>query len=295
VTTPARVSTGLPRLDTMLDGGLLPGTLTVVYGATGIGKTHLGLAFAAYGLQADGRRGLLVDMNARGDSQQHAAYAARLHGWTLSRWTHAVLPMAPPLPPADQLAAHYLDAFPWVGRQSQYEVVTAGGREFDWAWKAAYARALYTARPFFYFHFAHGSRRVAVDGIEPAPTEDSIQAHLVDELYRKVIHRDAETLGMEICLPVWEHRAFIDAHRYDHTTIATLLLVTTEETRLEDLIARKVGAGDIGAVANTVLLMGREKVGLRVGRFLCVAKHRGSAMTDEIVEYRIGPEGLSFP
>jgi KaiC/GvpD/RAD55 family RecA-like ATPase len=294
VATPARVSTGLLRLDAMLDGGLLPGTLTVVYGATGIGKTHLGLAFAAHGLPADGRRGLLVDMNARGDSQQHAAYAARLHGWTLSRWTHAVLPMAPPYPPADQLAAHYLDAFPWVGRRSQYEVVTAGGREFDWAWKAAYARALYTARPFFYFHFAHGSRRVVVDGIEPGPTDDSIQAHLVDDLYRQIIHRDAETLGMEICLPVWEHRAFIDAHRYDHTTIATLLLVTTEETRLEDLIARKVGAGDIGAVANTVLLLGREKVGLRVGRFLCVAKHRGSAMTDEIVEYRIGPEGLTF-
>jgi KaiC/GvpD/RAD55 family RecA-like ATPase len=29
-----RVSTGIPKLDTMLDGGLLPGTLTVVYGAT---------------------------------------------------------------------------------------------------------------------------------------------------------------------------------------------------------------------------------------------------------------------
>src|SRR5574341_2224259 len=69
---------------------------------------------------------------------------------------------------------------------------------------------------------------------------------------------------------------FIDAHRYDHATITTLLLVTTEETRLEDLIARKVGAGDLGAVANTVLLMGREKVGNRIGRFLGVAKHRGS-------------------
>ena len=33
----------------MLGGGLLPGTLTVVYGATGIGKTHLGLAFASHG------------------------------------------------------------------------------------------------------------------------------------------------------------------------------------------------------------------------------------------------------
>jgi len=290
-----RVSTGFPPLDAMLGGGLLPGTLTIAYGATGIGKTHLGLAFADHGRVADGRRGLVVDLNARGDSQQHVPYAARLHGWDLTRWTHAVPPMADPYPPAGQMAAHYLDVFPWVGRRSDYEVATADGREFDWAWKAAYARALYTARPFFYFHFAAGARRVVVDGIEPFASEDSIQLFLIDELYRKVVHRDAETLGMEICLPVWRHRAFIDAHRYEHGAITTLLLVTTEETRLDDLIARKLGAGDLGAVANTVLLMGREKVGPRIGRFLCVAKHRGSAMSDEIVEYRIGDRGLEFP
>src|SRR5262249_20328955 len=44
-----RVSIGLDKLDSMLGGGLLPGTLTVVYGATGIGKTHLGLGFAHHG------------------------------------------------------------------------------------------------------------------------------------------------------------------------------------------------------------------------------------------------------
>ncbi|HEV8310086.1 MAG TPA: ATPase domain-containing protein [Methylomirabilota bacterium] len=294
MTTGDRVSTGLARLDAMLDGGLLPGTLTVVYGATGIGKTHLGLAFAAQGRQADGRRGLVVDMNARGDSQQHVPYAARLHGWPLTRWTHTVMPMADPYPPPDELEAHYLDVFSWVGRRSDYELATPEGREFDWGWKAAYARALYTARPFFYFHFAHGAHRVAIDGIEPCQPDDAIQLYLVDELYRKVIHRDAETLGMEICLPVWRHRAFIDAHRYDHGAITTLLLFTTEETRLEDLVARKMLAGDPGAVANTVLLMGREKVGTRVGRFVGVAKHRGSAMTDEIVEYRIDERGLTF-
>jgi KaiC/GvpD/RAD55 family RecA-like ATPase len=278
----------------MLGGGLLPGTLTVVYGATGIGKTHLGLAFAHHGRAADGAPGLVVDMNARGDSQQHDLYAARLHDWSLRRWTHTVTPMSDPYPPAGELDAQYLDVFPWVGRRSDYEVATPEGREFDWAWKAAYARALYTVRPFFYFHFAHGARRVVVDGIEPADAGDSIQAYLVDELYRKVIHRDAETLGMEVCLPVWRHREFIDAHRYDHETVTTLLLCTTEESRLEDLLARKVVAGDIGAVANTVLLMGREKVGLRVGRFLCVAKHRGSAMSDEIAEFRIGEQGLAL-
>ena len=68
---------------------------------------------------------------------------------------------------------------------------------------------------------------------------------------------------MEICLPVWKHREFIDAHRYDHTAITTLLLVTTEETRLEDLLARKVATGDIGATANTIVVMGSERVGHR--------------------------------
>jgi KaiC/GvpD/RAD55 family RecA-like ATPase len=292
VTQGGRVSTGYERLDAMLGGGLVPGTLTVVYGATGIGKTHLGVAFGDHGRVADGARGLIVDMNARGDSQQHHAYARRLHEWALGRWTHTVMPMADPYPPPGALEARYLDVFPWVGRKSDYEVMTPEGREFDWGWKAAYARALYTARPFFYFHFAEGVRRVVFDGIEPCQAEDAIQLYMVDELYRKVIHRDAETLGMEICLPVWQHRAFIDAHLYDHAEVTTLLLVTTEETRLEDLVARKVGAGDLGAVANTVLLLGREKVGSRVGRFLCVAKHRGSAMTDEIVEFRIGDRGL---
>ena len=62
----------------MLGGGLLPGTLTVVYGATGIGKTHLGLTVADHGRVANGARGVVLDMNGRGDSQQHDEYAARL-------------------------------------------------------------------------------------------------------------------------------------------------------------------------------------------------------------------------
>src|SRR3990167_3399027 len=94
-----RVSSGLPKLDEMLGGGLLPGTLAVVYGATGIGKTHLGLTFAHHGRAVDGAAGLLLDMNGRGDSQQHAEYAERLFGWPLRRWQHTVTPMAPPLPP----------------------------------------------------------------------------------------------------------------------------------------------------------------------------------------------------
>src|SRR5262245_4689375 len=80
----ARQSTGVPGLDNLLGGGLLPGTLTVVAGATGIGKTQLGLEFAAAGRQQDGRRGIVFDMTCRGDSQSHADYARRLFAWELA-------------------------------------------------------------------------------------------------------------------------------------------------------------------------------------------------------------------
>jgi len=280
----------------MLGGGLLPGTLAVVYGATGIGKTHLGLTFADEGRRSDGARGVLLDMNGRGDSQQHAEYAARLFDWALHEWTHAVPPMSEPHPPPGQMAAHYSNALRWVGRVRDFQVPTPDGSwEFDWNWKATYNHALYTVRPFLYFHFAAGTRRVVVDGVEPMDSPaDSIQFWMFEELYRKAIHRDAETLGMEICLPVWKHREFIDTHRYDHRGVTTLLLVTTEETRLEDLLARKVATGDIGATANTIIVLGSERVGSRLARMLCVVKHRGSAMSDEIVEYRVGPGGLEL-
>src|SRR5262249_47150527 len=243
-----------------------------------------------------GRPGLFFDMNARGDSQQHHEYAARLYDWPLGRWTHAVPPMAPPYPPAEQMTAFYCDAFPWVGKLRDYQVPTSDGLEFDWNCKAVSNHALYRGRPFVYFPLGAGSRRIVADGIEPMDVPaDYIQPFIFDELYRKLIHRDSETLGMEICLPVWQHRAFIDAHRYDHTRVTTLLLVTTEETQLEHLIARKVAAGDIGAVANTIIVMGSERVANRIGRFIAVVKHRGSAMSDEIAEYRVSEQGIVFP
>src|SRR5207245_10902830 len=73
-----------------------------------------------------------------------------------------------------------------------------------------------------------------------------------------------------------------------------LPIFTTEETRLEDLLARKVATGDIGATANTIVALGSERVGNRLARMLCVVKHRGSAKSDEIVEFRIGANGLEM-
>ena len=37
-----------------------------------------------------------------------------------------------------------------------------------------------------------------------------------------------------------------------------------------------------------------ERLGNRLGRMLCVVKHRGSAMSDEIVEYKIGGHGIEL-
>ena len=75
----SRQSTGIPALDQHLGGGLLPGTLTVLAGATGIGKTLLGLTFLQAGQQQEGHRGIVFDMSSRGDPQNHGPYAAARH------------------------------------------------------------------------------------------------------------------------------------------------------------------------------------------------------------------------
>ena len=81
---PHRLSTGIPNLDSALGGGLLPGTLTVVVGSTGIGKTQLGVQFAHAGERQEGRRGIIFDMTCRGDAQSHGDYAERLFDWRLA-------------------------------------------------------------------------------------------------------------------------------------------------------------------------------------------------------------------
>jgi KaiC len=81
-----RLLTGIPGLDELLGGGLIPGTLTAVVGATGIGKTQLGVQFARAGLLSSPapRPGILFDMSSRGDSQSHAEYARRIFDWKLA-------------------------------------------------------------------------------------------------------------------------------------------------------------------------------------------------------------------
>jgi KaiC/GvpD/RAD55 family RecA-like ATPase len=79
----ARLTTGVPGLDEQLGGGLVPGTLTVVLGATGIGKTQIGLQFAHAGNAQEQRFGCILDMASRGDSQSHQHYAHSMFGWAI--------------------------------------------------------------------------------------------------------------------------------------------------------------------------------------------------------------------
>jgi circadian clock protein KaiC len=54
-----RLSTGEPTLDAMLGGGVIAGSVTLISGAAGVGKTTLGLQFLHTGIQA-GEAGLMV-------------------------------------------------------------------------------------------------------------------------------------------------------------------------------------------------------------------------------------------
>src|SRR5688572_2086313 len=119
-----RQSTGVPGLDELLGGGLIPGTLTVVVGATGIGKTQLGLQYAHAGGGQEGQRGVLFDCSSRGDSQSHAEYARRMFDWELAAADAAkavdVEAIFPPPRNATEgvpYSADYLHLFDYHGRR----------------------------------------------------------------------------------------------------------------------------------------------------------------------------------
>src|SRR5262249_16261730 len=156
-----------------LGGGPLPGTLTVIAGATGAGKTQLGLRWASAGLGAGGRRGVICDLTSRGDAQKHSLFARDQFGWDLSAFSAAAPLGLPAVWELDGRLGDYLHPFPRAGRR----VTRRDLEPDDWhAWKSDMARILRTSVAFFYSHFIRGVRRVVVDGLEPTERfGDSIQ------------------------------------------------------------------------------------------------------------------------
>lgn len=83
-------------------------------------------------------------------------------------------------------------------------------------------------------------------------------------------------------------------HPYDHKMIGGMLLYTSHEVMLDDLISRPIQSGDVLSNANTILLMGKTRNGDQMGRAIYVAKHRGSACEETILPYRITERGIEF-
>jgi circadian clock protein KaiC len=75
----ARISTGIPGLDEILGGGLLPHRLYLAEGKPGTGKTTMALQFLLEGLQ----RGETVLYVTLAESKQELVEVARGHGWSI--------------------------------------------------------------------------------------------------------------------------------------------------------------------------------------------------------------------
>jgi Tfp pilus assembly ATPase PilU len=83
-------------------------------------------------------------------------------------------------------------------------------------------------------------------------------------------------------------------HRYDCKSISGLLLYTSHEVMLDDLISRPIQSGDVLSNANTIIMIGKVRNGNTMGRALYVAKHRGSACEETILPFQITEKGLVF-
>ncbi len=288
-----RQQTGIPELDNMLGGGLLPGTLTVVLGATGIGKTQLGLQYAHQGKSQDGQSGIVFDMTSRGDAQNHPAYAKRLFDWDLRQANVEEKTDHNAIWNAELARSDYLHLFRKSGRR-----VTLSDLDFDQQreWKIELMKKLDQAIGWFYGNFVHGVRRCVIDGVEPTDkASDSFQMHTFDYIYHQILHKEAEWVARDFFRVKYREQAEqVQAHPYDHQQLGCLLLATTHEVMLEQLLSRPIESGDALSNANTIILMGKIREGTRMGRAIHIAKHRGSACDDRIVPFEVTEHGLKI-
>jgi KaiC/GvpD/RAD55 family RecA-like ATPase len=288
-----RVGTGIPELDELLGGGLLPGTLTVAAGATGVGKTQLGLHFAHAGQSREGERGVILDLTTRGDAQNHGDYAARMFDWRLKPDVEH-----PGFTPADIWSpdagrSDFLHLFARSGRRVTRSTLDPDEqREFH----LELVKKLQRTIRFFYGNFVNGVRRCVIDGVEPTNSPgDSFQFDLFEYIYHQILRKDADWVARDLFRESFRSQADeVQRRMYDHTQLACLLLFTTHEVMLDDLLKRPLDSGDVLSNANTIILLGKTRGEGRMGRALHVAKHRGSRLDERIVPFTISDAGLSL-
>ena len=271
----------------------MPGTLTVVVGSTGIGKTQFGLQFARAGLKQEGQPGIVFDMTARGDSQNHADYARRMFGWELATGDPEAHVDLSDFFAADRRRDECLHIFSSRGRR-----VTRQDMDFNaWHdWQAELARRLNTTIAFFYRNFV--ARRATGGGrwhragrsAERFGADRTVRVYLSSDLAK-----DAEWVARDLFREHYrENAAAVADHAYDPQSIGCMLLYTSHETTLDGLIERSLDEGDLLANANTIIHLGKIREGMHFRRAMYVSKHRGSPCPDEIIPYTIGDRGISL-
>ncbi len=284
-----RVSTGIGSLDQALGGGLLPGTLTMVIGATGVGKTQLGMQLAHGGLSDSEAPGAVIDLSSRGDSQNHWGYAQRMFESELS--------IADPdtqlgyCPFQDGRPGDVLPFLGYGGRRvlrSQMDVD-------QWhAWQSELNRRMPSLFRYVYGHLVHGTRRFIIDGVEPQDSaSDSLQLDLLELVYHRMLRKEHDWLAREVFRERYrQQEMLVTKHQYDHQAAIAAVLVTTKQSMLEQLMAEPLADGDLAAGANTVILMGRIFSNGQMGRGMYIAKHRGSFADSRVLEFDIDDAGL---
>ena len=286
-----RQSTGVPGLDEKLGGGLLPGTMTVLVGSTGIGKTQFGLQYAHACLKQEGRRGILFDMATRVDSQGHQEYAKRLFQWTLLD--------EPSERPFEY--AHFWDKSYTIGdyfRALSYKGKRVTKRDLDFDqwndWQAELSKHLDATIAYFYGHFVRGCRRCVVDGIEPVQHQgESIQFELLEYVYHQIVRKDPDWVARDLFRQRYrENEEQVLKRMYLREEIGCLVCYTTAETSLDAMLEKPLDEGDLLASANTIIYLGKIREGNKFFRAMYVSKHRGSVCPDEILLYDIDEHGL---
>jgi KaiC/GvpD/RAD55 family RecA-like ATPase len=113
--------------------------------------------------------------------------------------------------------------------------------------------------------------------------------------YHQILRKEHDWVARDLLREHYRSQAdAVTRNAYDQKEIGCLLLYTSAESMLDKLIDRPLDEGDLLSGANTVIYMGKFRDGLKLRRALYIAKHRGSAASDEIHPYEIGEAGLKI-
>ncbi|MDR2763161.1 MAG: recombinase RecA [Planctomycetaceae bacterium] len=284
-------STGIIGLDEKLGGGFVSGTMAVLVGSSGIGKTQFGIQYANAGLNQEGLRGVLFDMASRVDPQGHNEYSQRICNWILREESLETRFEHEKFFDSSRVAGDYFHPLRYQGKR-----VTKRDLDFDqWNdWNAELSHNLDSTIAFFFGHFIRGVRRFVVDGIEPVQRQgESIQFELLEYIYHQIIRKDAEWVARDLFRQnYYLYQEVVSNNLYRKEDVGCMVCYTSPETSLDAMIEKPLDEGDLLAGANTIIYMGKIRDGVKFKRGIYVAKHRSDKCPDEILLYDINDKGI---